>query len=171
MPQLELVNLEIAGQGRSRPGLAAAQAERDRGVVRASWSGVVTDVPAEIGQAAFVVRARRSRQIVALDPMLAVVEVAERKLAGIKVGDMAEVRLVTGEHRQRARSALSRSPRARPRAPIEVEIEVPNPDRHHPRRHHGRSRHPAVADAGDPRAALGADLLVGRRPRRPRRQR
>jgi len=35
--------------------------------------------------------------LVALDPMLAVVEVSERKLAGIKVGEMADVKLITGQ--------------------------------------------------------------------------
>src|SRR5947209_940791 len=88
-------NLTIAG--RTEAALAAAEAERDRGVVRAPWSGIVHDVAVEVGQAAFSFAGREIATIVALDPMLAVVEVAERKLAGIRVGDTAQVRLVTGE--------------------------------------------------------------------------
>ena len=57
----------------------------------------ITEVPAEVGGAAFSFAGKEIAQIVALDPMLAVVEVSERKLAGIKVGDTAEVRLVTGQ--------------------------------------------------------------------------
>jgi multidrug efflux system membrane fusion protein len=59
--------------------------------------------------------------------MLAVVEVAERKLAGVKIGDEAEVRLITGvSARGRVRhvaKTASQSTRT-----YRVEIEVPNPD-------------------------------------------
>ena len=96
LPKLDLVNLESqykAARGRAR----LARAERDRGVVRAPWAGVITDVPAEVGGAAFSMAGKEIATMVALDPMLAVVEVSERKLAGIKVGETAEVRLVTGQ--------------------------------------------------------------------------
>src|SRR5436190_20173168 len=95
MPKLEAVNLETQYRA-AEAGLAAAEAERDRGVIRAPWSGVVNDVPVEVGQAAFSFQGREIAQIVALDPVLAVVEVAERNLTGIHVGDAAEIRLVTG---------------------------------------------------------------------------
>ena len=100
MPRLELVNLEAQLKA-AEAALAAAEAERDRGVVRAPWAGVVTDVAVEVGRRRSPSRASEIAPIVALDPMLAVVEVAERKLAGIKVGEPAEVRLVTGETAQR----------------------------------------------------------------------
>jgi multidrug efflux system membrane fusion protein len=96
LPRLQLVDLEAQVKA-AEAALAGAEAERDRGVVRAPWSGVVHDVPVEVGQAAFSFAGREIATLVALDPMLAVVEVAERKLAGIKVGDTADVRLVTGE--------------------------------------------------------------------------
>ena len=80
MPKLELVNLETQFKA-AEAGLAAAEAERERGVIRAPWSGIVNDVPVEVGQAAFSIAGKEIAQIVALDPMLAVVEVAERKLA------------------------------------------------------------------------------------------
>jgi membrane fusion protein, multidrug efflux system len=96
LPRLELVNLE-SQQKAADAALAAAEAERDRGVVRAPWAGVVNDVPVEVGQATFSMAGREIAQIVALNPMLAVVEAPERKLAGIKVGEAADIRLVTGE--------------------------------------------------------------------------
>src|SRR3984893_17019846 len=89
IPRLDLVNLEAmlkAAEG----GLAAAEAERDRGVVRAPWAGVVNEVMVEVGEAAFSFQGRELAKVVALDPMLAVVEVAERKLAGIKGGEPAK---------------------------------------------------------------------------------
>ena len=74
--------------------LAQAEAERDRALVRAPIAGVVSDVPVTTGQALQPNMA--VAEIVALDPMLAVVEVAERQLAGIREGDRASVELVTG---------------------------------------------------------------------------
>jgi multidrug efflux system membrane fusion protein len=108
-------------------GLAAAEAERDRGVVRAPWSGVVNDVPVEVGQAAFSFAGREIATIVGLDPMLAVVEVAERKLAGIKVGDTAEVRLVTGEVATGKVRFVAKTASQTTRT-YRVEIALPNAD-------------------------------------------
>jgi membrane fusion protein, multidrug efflux system len=96
LPRLQLVDLEAQLKA-AEAALAGAEAEQERGVVRAPWSGVVHDVAVEVGQAAFSFAGREIASLVALDPMLAVVEVAERQLAGIKVGALAEVRLVTGE--------------------------------------------------------------------------
>lgn len=96
LPKLDLVNLESQLKA-ADAALAAAEAERERVVVRAPFAGVVTDVLVEVGQATFAMTGREIAQIVALDPMLAVVEAPERKLAGIKVGDAADVHLVTGE--------------------------------------------------------------------------
>src|SRR6266513_2436768 len=97
LPRLQLVDLEAQLKA-AEAALAAAEAEHERGIMRAPWSGVVHDVAVEVGQAAFSMAGREIASLVALDPMLAVVEVAERKLAGIKVGDKADVRLVTGEN-------------------------------------------------------------------------
>ena len=169
MPRLDLGNLEAHAKA-AEAGLAAAEAERDRGVVRAPWSGIVTDTTAEVGQAAFSMVGREIAQIVALDPMLAVVEVAERKLAGVKVGDLAEVRLVTGQ------TATGK---------IRFVSKIGEPDhphlpgrgrdaesrRHDPRRHHLRGRNPDGAGHGGARAALGADAVVFRGDRGACRQR
>jgi multidrug efflux system membrane fusion protein len=124
LPRLQLVDLEAqlkAGEA----ALAAAEAERDRGMVRAPWSGVVHDVAVEVGQAAFSMAGREIATLVALDPMLAVVEVAE--LAGIKVGDTAEVRLVTGESASGTIRFVAKTASPTTRT-YRVEIELPNPD-------------------------------------------
>src|SRR5262244_2590998 len=82
-PKLDLVNLE-AQLDAAKAALAAAEAERDRGVVRAPWAGVVSDVLVEVGRAAFSFAGADIATLISLDPMLAVVEVSERKLGEIK---------------------------------------------------------------------------------------
>jgi len=126
LPKLDLVNLEAQYKA-AQALLASARAERDRGLVRAPWAGVVTDVPAEVGVAAFSMAGKEIATLVALDPMLAVVEVSERKLAGIRVGEKAEVRLITGQTVMgRVRYvAKSASPTTRT---YRVEVEIANPD-------------------------------------------
>jgi multidrug efflux system membrane fusion protein len=126
LPRLDLVNLEAQLKA-AEAGLAAAEAERDRGVVRAPWDGVVHDVSVEVGQAAFSMVGREIAQIVALDPMLAVAEVSERKLAGIKVGDSAEVRLITGETATGKIRFVAKTASATTRT-YRVEVEIANPD-------------------------------------------
>jgi multidrug efflux system membrane fusion protein len=125
-PRLEAGNLE-AQLKIAEAQLAAAEAERDRGIVTAPWSGIVNDVPVELGQAAFSMAGREIAQIIALDPILAVVEVAERKLGGVKIGDAAEVRLVTGQTVSGRVRFVSRmaSPTTRT---YRVEVEMPNPN-------------------------------------------
>jgi multidrug efflux system membrane fusion protein len=125
MPRLDLVNLEAQLKA-AEAGLAAAEAERDRGVVRAPWAGTINDVSVEVGQAAFAFAGRELAQLVALDPMLAVVEVAERKLAGIKVGDMAEVRLVTGETVAGKIRFVAQTASQTTRT-YRIDVEMPNP--------------------------------------------
>ncbi len=126
LPKLDLVNLEAQYKA-AEAALASAKAERDRGIVRAPWDGVITDVPAEVGGAAFSMAGKEIATVVALDPMLAVAEVSERKLAGIKVGEQAQVRLITGQTvpgrvRYVAKSA---SPATRT---YRVEVEMANAD-------------------------------------------
>jgi membrane fusion protein, multidrug efflux system len=122
VPRLELNNIE-AQLKIAEAQLAAAEAERDRGVVMAPWSGIVNDVPTEIGQTATM--GREIAQIIALDPMLAVVEVAERKLGGIKIGDKADVRLVTGQTASGRVRFVSKMASQTTRT-YRVEVEVPN---------------------------------------------
>ncbi len=126
LPKLDLVNLEAALKA-AEASLGVAEAERDRGVVLAPWSGVVQEVLVEVGEAAFSFQGREIAKIVALDPMLAVVEVAERKLAGIKVGDPAKVRLVTGETAAGRIRFVAKTASQSTRT-YRVEIELPNKD-------------------------------------------
>ncbi|MBN8920527.1 MAG: efflux RND transporter periplasmic adaptor subunit [Rhizobiales bacterium] len=125
IPRLELGNLESQLKI-AEAQLAAAEAEAERSVVRAPWDGIINDVPVEVGGAAFSLAGREIAQLVALDPMLAVVEVAERKLAGIRVGDMADVRLVTGQTAQGRVRFVARSASATTRT-YRVEVEIRNP--------------------------------------------
>jgi multidrug efflux system membrane fusion protein len=126
LPRLDLVNLESQAKA-AEAALAAAKAERDRGVVRAPWSGLVTDVPVDVGKAAFSMAGQEIAKLVALDPMLAVVEVSERQLAGVKVGEKADIRLVTGETVTGKIRFVSKSASATTRT-YRVEVEVANPD-------------------------------------------
>jgi len=126
LPKLDLVNLESQFKA-AEATLATAKAERDRGVLRAPWDGVITDVPAEVGGAAFSFSGTPIASLVALDPMLAVVEVSERKLAGIKVGESAEVRLITGQTVQGRVRYVSKSTTNTTRT-YRVEVEMPNAD-------------------------------------------
>src|SRR5256884_3152615 len=126
LPRLQLVDLEAQLKA-AEASLAAAEAEHERGTVRAPWSGVVHDVAVEVGQAAFSFAGREIASMVALDPMLAVVEVAERQLAGIKVGTVAEVRLVTGERTSGKVRFVAKTASPTTRT-YRVEIEVPNAD-------------------------------------------
>jgi multidrug efflux system membrane fusion protein len=126
LPKLDLVNLESQYKA-AEAALASARAERDRGVLRAPWDGVITDVPAEVGGAAFSFSGTPIATLVALDPMLAVVEVSERKLAGIKIGEQAEVRLITGQVVQGHVRYVSKSATANTRT-YRVEVEIANAD-------------------------------------------
>jgi len=126
LPRLNLVDLEAQLKG-AEAALAAATAERNRGIVRAPWSGVVTDVPVEVGKAAFSMAGQEIAKLVALDPMLAVVEVSERQLSGVKVGDKADIRLVTGETVTGSIRFVSKSAGVTTRT-YRVEVEIANPD-------------------------------------------
>jgi multidrug efflux system membrane fusion protein len=124
MPRLELGNLE-AQLKVAQAQLAAAEAELGRGIVTAPWDGIINDVPAEVGGAAFSFAGKEIAQLVSLDPMLAVVEVAERRLGGIKVGDPADVRLVTGQTARGRVRFVSKTASANTRT-YRVEVEIPN---------------------------------------------
>jgi len=126
LPQLNLVNLEAQYKA-AEATLAAAKAEHDRGVVRAPWSGIITDVPVDVGQAAFSMAGKEIARLVALDPMLAVVEISERQLGGIAVGNKADVRLVTGKTVAGRIRFVSKSASPTTRT-YRVEVELANPN-------------------------------------------
>ena len=125
-PKLDLVNLQSQLDA-SKAALASAEAELDRGIVRAPWAGVVSDTMVEVGKAAFSMAGADICTIVALDPMLAVVEVSERRLAGLKVGDSAQVRLITGVTASGKLRFVSKTASQTTRT-YRLEIELPNAD-------------------------------------------
>jgi multidrug efflux system membrane fusion protein len=126
VPKLELVNLE-AQLAAAEATLAAAQAELERALVRAPFGGVVNDVTVEVGGAALPMMGREIATVDALDPMLAVVEVSERRLAGLHVGDTAEVKLITGEKQMGKIRFVAKTATQTTRT-YRVEVELPNPD-------------------------------------------
>ena len=65
--------------------------------------------------------------LVSLDPMLAVVEVSERRLAGLRQGDTAEVKLITGEKVSGKIRFVAKTATQNTRT-YRVEVELPNPD-------------------------------------------
>jgi len=125
VPRLEL-NLMEAQFKAAEAALATAEAERDRGIIRAPWEGVITEI-SEVGTSAFAFAGKEIAQLVGLDPMLAVVEVSERKVASVKVGDTAEVKLVSGQTREGRIRYVSRSAAPATRT-YRIEVELPNAD-------------------------------------------
>ncbi len=162
-PKLDLVNLQSQLDA-SKAALASAEAELDRGIVRAPWAGVVSDTMVEVGKAAFSMAGADICTIVALDPMLAVVEVSERRLAGLKVGDSAQVRLITGVTASGKVRFVSKTASQTTRT-YRLEIELPNADGAIPDGISADVTIPLAPDRGDQRAALGAHVLVDRRSR------
>jgi membrane fusion protein, multidrug efflux system len=126
LPKLEAVNLEAQFKS-AEAALAGASAERDRGVMRAPWDGIITEVPAEVGGAAFSMAGKEVAKLVALDPMRAVVEVSERRMAGLNVGSEAEVRLVTGQKATGRIRFVSKTASQTTRT-YRVEVELKNAD-------------------------------------------
>jgi multidrug efflux system membrane fusion protein len=105
--------------------LAMAKAEYDRGLIIAPISGVVSGSPMTTGQA--VDANMMVAEVIALDPMLAVAEVAERQLGAIKVGDEAGVRLVTGRTAKGIVRYVAPTATAGTRT-YRVEVELDNSD-------------------------------------------
>lgn len=109
-------------------GMAQAEAERIKGEVIAPISGVVNDVPVEVGSALQVFMSGANvAEIIALDPMLAVVEVAERQLNGVQVGGEAEVKLVTGDKARGKIRFVSKKASQGTRT-YRIDVEVKNKD-------------------------------------------
>jgi membrane fusion protein, multidrug efflux system len=126
VPRLELSSLEAQHKA-AMAALAVAEAERDRGIITAPWSGVITELTSEVGGAALSFMGKEFGQLVALDPMLAVVEVSERRRQGVKLGQMAEMRLVSGQTAKGKVRYVSPSASQTTRT-YRVEIEIPNAD-------------------------------------------
>jgi len=106
-------------------GLAQAEVQLRFNEVRAPIAGTVSAVPVSTGQA--VQQNAVVAEIVALDPLLAVVEVAERQLSGIGHGDKASVRLVTGQTVEGTVRFVSPTASEGTRT-YRIDVEIPNAD-------------------------------------------
>jgi multidrug efflux system membrane fusion protein len=122
-PAIEKTQIEAELRG-AEAALAQAEAEADRGQVLAPITGTVSQVPVSTGQAMQL--GSVVAEIVALDPMLAVVEVSEQRLGGVKVGDPAAVRLVTGQTAEGKVRFISPTASEQTRT-YRVDIEIDNP--------------------------------------------
>lgn len=124
LPRLNLAQLEADLKG-AEAALAAAEAERDRGVVIAPIAGVVNELPVELGQA--LQPGAPVAEVIAREPMLAVVEVSERRIGSVKTGDKADVRLADGRKTEGVVRFVSARATAQTRT-YRVDIEIPNAD-------------------------------------------
>jgi len=133
LPKLDANN--IAAQLRSaEAALAQAEAEIERIRITAPWDGVVDSVSAEQGQFLMMMPAMGAgsgpneiARMISLNPIIAIVEVSEKKLAGVQLGEEAELRLVSGEVVKGKVRYISKSAAATTRT-YRVDIEAPNPD-------------------------------------------
>lgn len=126
----------IASQLRAaEAALAQAEAEAERIRIVAPWAGVVNQVSAEQGQflmlmpsmGAGATGANEIAQMISLDPIVVIVEVSEKRLGGVRVGEPAELRLVTGDVVKGKVRYISKSAAATTRT-YRVDIEAANPD-------------------------------------------
>ena len=97
----------------------------ERCTIRAPFSGVIDDLPAEQGY--FVNIGGSVARVVDVDPVLVVGQVSERHVGELRLGDLAEVRLVTGAEIGGTVRFVSRTANPATRT-FRVEIEVDNPE-------------------------------------------
>jgi multidrug efflux system membrane fusion protein len=105
--------------------LETAQAELDRNEGKAPFDGVIDRVPVELGSS--VMQGGEVATIIKLDPVIARGEVSERDLGYLKIGDKANVRLVSGQTVEGTVRYISRDASSATRT-FRVEIAVPNPE-------------------------------------------
>lgn len=129
LPKLDANN--IATQLRAaETALAQAEAEIERIRITAPWDGVVNQITAEEGQHLMLMPGANGNEIaqmISLNPIIAIVEVSERKLGGVRMGETAELRLVTGEVVKGKVRYISKSAAATTRT-YRIDIEAANPD-------------------------------------------
>lgn len=123
-PTLSLEQLRAEKQV-AEAALASAEAEMLRTSISAPITGIINDLPVEIGQGLTIGAA--IAEIIAPDPILAVIEVPERRLGGIRLGEKAQIRLVTGEAREGRIAFIARKPSGQTRT-YRVDIAFANAD-------------------------------------------
>ncbi len=105
--------------------LEAAAAEMTRNEVRAPFDGIVDRVTVEQGSS--VMQGGEVATVLNLDPVLGVGEVSERDLGFLKMGDEADVRLVSGQTVKGKVRYISRDASAQTRT-FRIEVAIPNGD-------------------------------------------
>jgi multidrug efflux system membrane fusion protein len=123
-PVLNLEQLRAEKEA-AEAALATAEAELARTRITAPMAGIVNDVPVENGQG--VMNGATIADIIAPDPMLAVIELPERRLAGVRIADRASLKLVTGEAREGQISFIARRPAGQTRT-YRVDVRFANTD-------------------------------------------
>lgn len=114
----------------ARAALAAIKLDIERTEVRAPFDGIVDALPVEIGdyvQSGGNMNSSIVAEVVDLDPIVVVSEVNEKEGGHIRVGDRADIRLVTGERASGTVRYVARTASATTRT-FRVEIEIANPD-------------------------------------------
>jgi len=105
--------------------LEAMQAELDRNEVKAPFDGIIDRVPVELGSA--VMQGGEVATILSLDPIVARGEVSESDLGYLKIGDKANVRLVSGKIVDGTVRYISRDASSATRT-FRIEVAIPNAD-------------------------------------------
>jgi multidrug efflux system membrane fusion protein len=129
-------------------GVAAAEQELDRTIVRAPIDGLVQEPLAETG--AMLAMGEVCATIVDADPMYVTGQVAEREVGGVAVGETASVRLITGDTAEGVVTYVANTADPQTRT-FTVEVRVDNAD--------GRLRDGVTATADIPVASVRAHRL------------
>jgi len=109
----------------ARADLESIRLDIARTAIRAPFSGVLDDVPAEVGD--FIGVGDVVAKVIDLDPIIIVGEIAERDAAGLAIGAPARARLADGKELEGRVRYVSRAGAAVTRT-FRTEISVPNPD-------------------------------------------
>ncbi|WP_436640478.1 efflux RND transporter periplasmic adaptor subunit [Microbaculum sp. FT89] len=109
----------------ARAVLSEAQLDLERTEIKASFDGVVDDLPAKIGTLLSV--GDPCAEIVAADPMLVVAQVSERDVGRIAPGMAGSARLVTGDTAEGTLRFVATSADEATRT-FRIELSVSNPD-------------------------------------------
>jgi multidrug efflux system membrane fusion protein len=129
LPKLDANNIEALLRT-AEASLAQAEAEVDRIRIVAPWDGVVNSVTAEQGQNLMMMPGANGNeiaQLISLNPIIAVVEISERRLGGVRLGDRAELRLISGQKVEGKIRYISKAASPTTRT-YRVDIEAANPD-------------------------------------------
>lgn len=129
-------------------GVAAAEQELARAVIRAPLAGTVQEPLADVGSMLPI--GGVCATIIDVDPLFVVGQVAERDVSNVTLGAAATVRLVTGETVEGTVSYVSRAADNATRT-FSVEVEIANPD--------GALRDGVTAEAAIPVAAMTVHRL------------